>query len=83
MLGRGLGTIVGKRAEMAGGLILIIIDTLILVEHFEPEPVGIVSGNRHNGFAAKPRDFELTTTDVPTSGAQSKNKSTGSLAAAG
>jgi putative Mn2+ efflux pump MntP len=33
MLGRGLGRIVGKRAEVAGGLVLIVIGCLILYEH--------------------------------------------------
>jgi putative Mn2+ efflux pump MntP len=33
MLGRGLGRIVGKRAELAGGLVLIVIGSLILYEH--------------------------------------------------
>jgi putative Mn2+ efflux pump MntP len=33
MLGRGLGRIVGKRAEMIGGLVLIGIGCLILYEH--------------------------------------------------
>jgi putative Mn2+ efflux pump MntP len=33
MLGRGLGRIVGKRAELMGGLVLIVIGSLILYEH--------------------------------------------------
>jgi len=33
MLGRGLGRIVGKRAELIGGLVLIVIGSLILYEH--------------------------------------------------
>jgi len=33
MLGRGLGRIVGKRAEVAGGLVLVVIGCLILYEH--------------------------------------------------
>lgn len=33
MLGRGLGRIVGKRAEMVGGLVLVVIGSLILYEH--------------------------------------------------
>ena len=33
MLGRGLGRIVGKRAEVAGGLVLIAIGCVILYEH--------------------------------------------------
>ena len=33
MLGRVLGAVVGKRAEMAGGLLLIAIGIAILVEH--------------------------------------------------
>jgi putative Mn2+ efflux pump MntP len=33
MLGRGLGHIVGKRAEMVGGLVLIVIGCVILYEH--------------------------------------------------
>ena len=33
MLGRVLGAMAGKRAELAGGLILIAIGTAILVDH--------------------------------------------------
>lgn len=33
MLGRGLGAMVGKRAELLGGLVLIAIGSLILYEH--------------------------------------------------
>jgi putative Mn2+ efflux pump MntP len=33
MLGRGLGQLVGKRAELIGGLVLIAIGGLILYEH--------------------------------------------------
>jgi putative Mn2+ efflux pump MntP len=33
MLGRGLGAIVGRRAELAGGLVLIVIGCAILYEH--------------------------------------------------
>ncbi|QNA89633.1 manganese efflux pump MntP [Massilia sp. Dwa41.01b] len=33
MLGRGLGALVGKRAELVGGLVLIVIGSLILYEH--------------------------------------------------
>ena len=33
MLGRGLGALVGKRAEMIGGLVLIVIGSVILYEH--------------------------------------------------
>ena len=33
MLGRVLGTVAGKRAEIVGGLLLIVIGTTILVEH--------------------------------------------------
>jgi putative Mn2+ efflux pump MntP len=33
MLGRGLGHLVGKRAELIGGLVLIAIGALILYEH--------------------------------------------------
>lgn len=36
MLGRGLGRIVGKRAELAGGLVLIAIGCIILYEHIGP-----------------------------------------------
>ena len=38
MLGRVLGTIAGKRAEMAGGLILILIGSMILIEHLRASP---------------------------------------------
>jgi putative Mn2+ efflux pump MntP len=33
MVGRGIGAVVGKRAELLGGLVLIIIGSLILYEH--------------------------------------------------
>jgi putative Mn2+ efflux pump MntP len=33
MLGRGLGALVGKRAEIVGGVVLIVIGSLILYEH--------------------------------------------------
>jgi putative Mn2+ efflux pump MntP len=33
MLGRVLGVVAGKRAEIAGGVLLIVIGTLILTEH--------------------------------------------------
>jgi putative Mn2+ efflux pump MntP len=33
MLGRALGVVAGKRAELAGGVLLIAIGTLILIEH--------------------------------------------------
>jgi putative Mn2+ efflux pump MntP len=33
MLGRVLGAVAGKRAEVAGGALLIVIGTLILIEH--------------------------------------------------
>jgi putative Mn2+ efflux pump MntP len=33
MVGRGLGRLVGKRAEVVGGLVLIAIGALILYEH--------------------------------------------------
>ena len=36
MVGRGLGAIAGKRAEMVGGLVLIAIGSLILYEHIGP-----------------------------------------------
>jgi putative Mn2+ efflux pump MntP len=36
MLGRGLGRIVGKRAELVGGLVLIAIGCVILYEHIGP-----------------------------------------------
>jgi len=36
MLGRGLGRIVGKRAELVGGLVLIAIGCTILYEHIGP-----------------------------------------------
>ncbi len=36
MLGRVLGVIAGKRAELVGGLILIAIGCLILYEHTRP-----------------------------------------------
>ena len=39
MLGRVLGAIAGKRAEIAGGVILILIGTMILIEHLNAAPV--------------------------------------------
>lgn len=33
MVGRGIGTVVGKRAELLGGAVLIVIGSLILYEH--------------------------------------------------
>jgi putative Mn2+ efflux pump MntP len=33
MVGRGIGTVVGKRAELLGGLVLIFVGSLILYEH--------------------------------------------------
>ena len=33
MLGRALGVVIGKRAEMVGGVILIIVGSVILYEH--------------------------------------------------
>ena len=33
MVGRGIGTVVGKRAELVGGIVLIVIGSLILYEH--------------------------------------------------
>jgi putative Mn2+ efflux pump MntP len=33
MVGRGIGTVVGKRAELLGGLVLIVVGSLILYEH--------------------------------------------------
>jgi putative Mn2+ efflux pump MntP len=36
MLGRGLGRLVGKRAELVGGLVLIAIGCIILYEHIGP-----------------------------------------------
>lgn len=33
MVGRGIGTVVGKRAELLGGIVLIIIGSFILYEH--------------------------------------------------
>ncbi len=33
MVGRGIGTVVGKRAEVVGGLVLIVVGSLILYEH--------------------------------------------------
>lgn len=33
MLGRALGAVVGKRAEMLGGVVLIVIGSTILYEH--------------------------------------------------
>lgn len=44
MLGRALGAIVGKRAEIIGGLILIIIGSVILYEHLSGKGGGIGIG---------------------------------------
>jgi putative Mn2+ efflux pump MntP len=33
MLGRALGTLVGKRAEIVGGVVLILVGSTILYEH--------------------------------------------------
>ena len=33
MLGRVLGNLIGKRAEMAGGIVLILVGATILYEH--------------------------------------------------
>jgi putative Mn2+ efflux pump MntP len=33
MVGRGIGAVVGKRAEVLGGLVLIVVGSLILYEH--------------------------------------------------
>jgi putative Mn2+ efflux pump MntP len=41
MLGRVLGAIAGRRAEMAGGLLLIGIGTAILIEHLNGVPLAI------------------------------------------
>jgi len=38
MLGKVLGTLTGKRAEIAGGVILILIGTTILIEHLSAGP---------------------------------------------
>ena len=38
MLGRGLGAMIGKRAELAGGAVLIAIGTGILIEHLSAGP---------------------------------------------
>ena len=38
MLGRLLGTLVGRRAEMLGGVVLIVIGTVILYEHLAEGP---------------------------------------------
>jgi putative Mn2+ efflux pump MntP len=35
MLGRGLGALVGKRAEIVGGVVLIVIGSLILYDHLQ------------------------------------------------
>ena len=37
-LGRLLGTLVGRRAEMLGGVVLIVIGTVILYEHLAEGP---------------------------------------------
>ncbi|MEN3275243.1 MAG: manganese efflux pump family protein [Massilia sp.] len=39
MLGRGLGALVGKRAELVGGIVLIVIGSLILYDHLTVAPV--------------------------------------------
>ncbi|MDR7192453.1 manganese efflux pump MntP [Luteimonas terrae] len=44
MLGRALGAIVGKRAEIVGGLILIVIGSVILYEHLSGKGGGIGIG---------------------------------------
>ncbi|MFL6586207.1 MAG: manganese efflux pump MntP [Luteimonas sp.] len=44
MLGRALGAIVGKRAEIIGGLILIVIGSVILYEHLSGKAGGIGIG---------------------------------------
>lgn len=36
MLGRGLGALVGKRAEVMGGIVLVVIGSLILHDHLRP-----------------------------------------------
>ncbi|WP_426112637.1 manganese efflux pump MntP [Massilia sp. PWRC2] len=41
MVGRALGAIAGKRAEMAGGLVLIAIGSLILYEHIGPHAAAV------------------------------------------
>jgi len=41
MVGRGLGAIAGKRAEMAGGVVLIAIGCLILYEHIGPHAAAL------------------------------------------
>jgi manganese efflux pump family protein len=41
MVGRGLGAIAGKRAEVVGGFVLIAIGALILYEHIGPHATGI------------------------------------------
>ena len=41
MVGRGLGAIAGKRAEMVGGIVLIIIGSLILYEHIGPHAASL------------------------------------------
>ncbi|UVW30507.1 manganese efflux pump MntP [Massilia sp. H6] len=33
MVGRGIGSVIGKRAELLGGLVLIVVGSLILYEH--------------------------------------------------
>jgi small neutral amino acid transporter SnatA (MarC family) len=37
MLGRVLGAVVGKRAEMVGGVVLMIVGATILYEHLSPD----------------------------------------------
>lgn len=44
MVGRGLGAIAGKRAEMVGGVVLIAIGALILYEHIGPHAGAIAGG---------------------------------------
>lgn len=44
MLGRGLGALVGKRAELLGGVVLIVIGSVILYEHLHAA-AGSVAGS--------------------------------------
>jgi putative Mn2+ efflux pump MntP len=41
MVGRGLGAIAGKRAETVGGIVLIVIGSLILYEHIGPHAASV------------------------------------------
>lgn len=43
MVGRGLGAIAGKRAEMVGGVVLIAIGSLILYEHIGPHAAALAA----------------------------------------